>query len=85
MLRSAYMVSLSVRWVARGAGQPARARLRRMSNYAVPDALQLQKRIRRYNADHDMPHGDIVALALDTWLRAKGYPPDLTSPKAEAR
>ncbi|GAA1435030.1 hypothetical protein GCM10009601_60410 [Streptomyces thermospinosisporus] len=54
-------------------------------NYAVPDALQLQKRIRRYNADHDMPHGDIVALALDTWLRAKGYPPDLTSPKAEAR
>ncbi|WP_171111869.1 MULTISPECIES: hypothetical protein [Streptomyces] len=56
-----------------------------MSNYAVPDALQLQKRIRRYNADHDMPHGDIVALALDTWLRAKGYPPDLTSPKAEAR
>ncbi|MFJ8006200.1 hypothetical protein [Streptomyces fagopyri] len=54
-------------------------------NYAVPDVLQLQKRIRRYNADRDVPHGDIVALALDTWLRAKGYPPDLTSPNTEAR
>ncbi|MFF7642873.1 hypothetical protein [Streptomyces canus] len=51
-------------------------------NYAVPDQLQLQRRIRRYNADTDIPHGDIVALALDTWLRARGYPPDLTSPKA---
>ena len=50
-------------------------------NYAVPDILQLQRRIRRYNADHDVPHGDIVALALDTWLRAKGYPPDLAPPR----
>ncbi|WP_246571690.1 hypothetical protein [Streptomyces tauricus] len=40
-------------------------------NYAVPDALQLQRRIRRYNADSGIPHGDIVALALDTYLRAK--------------
>ncbi|WP_406436718.1 hypothetical protein OHB14_61540 [Streptomyces sp. NBC_01613] len=54
-------------------------------NYAVPDVLQLQKRIRRYNADHDVPHGDIVALTLDTWLRAKAYPPNLTSPNTEAR
>jgi hypothetical protein len=45
-------------------------------NYAVPEVLQLQRRIRRYNAETDIPHGDIVALALDTWLRAKGYPPD---------
>ncbi|MER5432610.1 hypothetical protein [Streptomyces sp. NPDC002588] len=52
-------------------------------NYAVPDALQLQKRIRRYNADHDKPHGDIVALALDSWLRAEGYPPDLKSQTPE--
>ncbi|MFF7984202.1 hypothetical protein ACFZDK_34670 [Streptomyces sp. NPDC007901] len=52
-------------------------------NYAVPDILQLQRRIRRYNADQDVPHGDIVALALDSWLRAKGYPPDLTPPQAE--
>ncbi|MEV6588758.1 hypothetical protein [Streptomyces acidicola] len=53
-------------------------------NYAVPDILQLQRRIRRYNAEQDIPHGDIVALALDAWLRAKGYPPDLTPPTAES-
>ena len=45
-------------------------------NYAVPEVLQFQRRIRRCNADTDIPHGDIVALALDSWLRAKGYPPD---------
>jgi hypothetical protein len=53
-------------------------------NYAVPDILQLQRRIRRYNADHGTPHGDIVAIALDIWLRAKGYPPDLTPFKPQA-
>ncbi|WP_405542459.1 hypothetical protein OG478_12350 [Streptomyces phaeochromogenes] len=51
-------------------------------NYAVPEALQLQRRIRRYNADTDIPHGDIVALALDIFLRAKGYPPNLKTPQA---
>ncbi|MFI1044930.1 hypothetical protein ACH4U3_03805 [Streptomyces griseoruber] len=45
-------------------------------NHAVPEVLQFQRRIRRYSADTGVPHGDIVALALDTWLRAKGYPPD---------
>ncbi|MET9973125.1 hypothetical protein ABZZ80_46605 [Streptomyces sp. NPDC006356] len=45
-------------------------------NYAVPEVLQLQRRIRRCNADTDIPHGDIVALALDSWLRSRGYPPD---------
>jgi len=45
-------------------------------NYAVPEVLQLQRRIRRCSAETDIPHGDIVALALDIWLRAKGYPPD---------
>ncbi|MCG7204734.1 hypothetical protein [Streptomyces arenae] len=49
-------------------------------NYAVPEALDLQRRIRRYNADHGVQHGDIVAVALDSFLRAKGYPPDLASP-----
>ncbi|PPS67861.1 MULTISPECIES: hypothetical protein [Streptomyces] len=53
-------------------------------NYAVPDILQLQRRIRRYNADHGTPHGDTVAIALDIWLRAKGYPPDLTPFKPQA-
>lgn len=52
-------------------------------NYAVPDALQLQRRIRRYHADHGMQHGDIVAIALDVFLRAKGYPPDLSSVKED--
>ncbi|WP_445517247.1 hypothetical protein [Streptomyces sp. NEAU-174] len=52
-------------------------------NYAVPDLLQLQRRVRRYNADSDIAHGDIVALALDIFLRAKGYPPDLKSPKTD--
>jgi hypothetical protein len=53
-------------------------------NYAVPEALQLQRRIRRYNADSGIAHGDIVALALDIYLRAKGYPPNLKSPQADA-
>ena len=48
-------------------------------NYAVPDALQIQRRIRRYHADHGVQHGDIVAYALDAYLRAHGYPPDLAS------
>ncbi|MDX3435706.1 hypothetical protein [Streptomyces stelliscabiei] len=52
-------------------------------NYAVPDALQLQRLIRRYHADHGMQHGDIVAIALDVFLRAKGYPPDLSSVKED--
>lgn len=50
-------------------------------NYSVPDALGLQRRIRRYNVDHGTQHGDIAAQALDTWLRAKGYPPDPTPSK----
>ncbi|OWA03998.1 hypothetical protein B9W62_27525 [Streptomyces sp. CS113] len=45
-------------------------------NHAVPEDLQLQRRIRRCSADTDLPHGDIVALALDVWLRARGYPPE---------
>ncbi|MFF4347211.1 hypothetical protein [Streptomyces sp. NPDC001530] len=46
-------------------------------NYAVPEALQLQRRIRRCNADSGIQHGDIVALSLDIFLRANGYLPDL--------
>ncbi|MFD8212185.1 hypothetical protein ACFV2U_00145 [Streptomyces sp. NPDC059697] len=53
-------------------------------NYAVPEALELQRRIRRFHADTGLPHGDIVALAVDTWLRAKGYPPGLTPAKTTA-
>ncbi|WP_371550475.1 hypothetical protein OG266_34370 [Streptomyces sp. NBC_00554] len=54
-------------------------------NYAVPEILQLQRRVRRYNADSNIAHGDIVALALDTFLRAKGYPPDLNSRTQKCR
>ncbi|WP_019075242.1 hypothetical protein [Streptomyces hokutonensis] len=54
--------------------------IRGQLNYAVPEALQLQRRIRRYNADSGIPHGDIVALALDGFLRAKGYPPESPAP-----
>jgi hypothetical protein len=52
-------------------------------NYAVPDDLQFQRRIRRLHADHGIQHGDIVAMALDAFLRANGYPPDLKVPKAD--
>jgi hypothetical protein len=50
-------------------------------NYAVSEALQLQRRIRRYNADTGVPHGDIVALAVDAWLRATGDPPSAAPTK----
>lgn len=60
----------------------SRHTVRGQLNYAVPEDLQLQRRIRRYSADSGIPHGDIVALALDALLRAKGYPPDLR-PEAE--
>ncbi|AVH59056.1 hypothetical protein [Streptomyces dengpaensis] len=53
-------------------------------NYAVPETLQLQRRIRRFHADTGLPHGDIVALAVDTWLRAKGYPPGLSPARTTA-
>lgn len=54
-------------------------------NYAVPEVLQLQRRIRRYHADTGVPHGDIVALAVDAWLRAVGYPPSLAPAKTNAK
>ncbi|MFI2435768.1 hypothetical protein [Streptomyces sp. NPDC018693] len=53
-------------------------------NYAVPEALEFQRRIRRFHADTGLPHGDIVAMAVDTWLRAKGYPPSFPQSEAEA-
>ncbi|MFJ9250589.1 hypothetical protein [Streptomyces sp. NPDC101776] len=53
-------------------------------NYAVPDDLQIQRRVRRYHANYGVQHGDIVALALDAFLRAKGYPPDLNAAKTDA-
>jgi len=52
-------------------------------NYAVPDDLQFPRRIRSLHADHSIQHGDIVALALDAYLRARGYPPDLGPPEGD--
>ncbi|WP_316781124.1 hypothetical protein [Streptomyces sasae] len=49
-------------------------------NYAVSETLQLQRRVHRYNLDSGIPHGDVVALALDALLRAEGYPPERTAP-----
>lgn len=60
----------------------ARHTSRGQLNYAVPEALRLQRRIRRYNVDSGIPHGDIVTLALDAFLRAKGYPPEPASTTA---
>ncbi|WP_406118986.1 hypothetical protein [Streptomyces sp. NBC_00989] len=54
------------------------------SHHALPDALQFQRRIRGYHADHGLQHGEIVALTLDALLGAKGYPPHLTSAHSEA-
>ncbi|MFF3578627.1 hypothetical protein [Streptomyces mirabilis] len=45
-------------------------------NHAVPEVLQLQRRIRRYNADTGVSHGDVVALAVDAWLRANPPHPE---------
>ncbi|MFG2785195.1 hypothetical protein ACGFY7_46215 [Streptomyces prunicolor] len=47
-------------------------------NYAVPEVLQLQRRVRQYHADTGVPHGDVVTMAVDTWLRVMGYPPNGT-------
>ncbi|MEW2302083.1 hypothetical protein AB0958_19255 [Streptomyces sp. NPDC006655] len=44
-------------------------------NYRTPEALELRKRIQRYAVEHDMQPGDVAALALDYWLRARGFPP----------
>ncbi|MCA1217398.1 hypothetical protein [Streptomyces sp. 8L] len=52
-------------------------------NYAVPDDLQFQRRIRRFHADRGTQHGDIVAIALDIYLRANGYPPELKKNKGD--
>jgi hypothetical protein len=49
-------------------------------NYSVPLELDLQRRIRRYHVEHGTQHGDVVALALDSWLRAQGFPPPLPNP-----
>ncbi|WP_416974648.1 hypothetical protein [Streptomyces sp. 4F14] len=43
---------------------------------SVPAALKLKKRIKRFMLDNEIDHlpiGDIVAVALDEWLTARGF------------
>ncbi|MQS17412.1 hypothetical protein F7Q99_35830 [Streptomyces kaniharaensis] len=51
---------------------------REQLNYSVPSDLDLKTRVNTYNAEHGNPGaGNVVAAALDAWLRAHGYPPVL--------
>ncbi|MYX27668.1 hypothetical protein GTY75_13595 [Streptomyces sp. SID8381] len=43
---------------------------------SVPSALKLKKRIKRFALDNELDHlpiGDIVSVALDEWLTARGF------------
>ncbi|MEW1677835.1 hypothetical protein AB0O47_32055 [Streptomyces noursei] len=53
----------------------SRSTKRGQLNYAVPTDLQLKRRIARAHVELEIAHGDIVAQALDGWLRARGIPP----------
>lgn len=46
---------------------------REQINGMVPKVLQLRRRMRIYQLDHDVELRDQMALALDGWLRARGY------------
>ncbi|WP_116247715.1 hypothetical protein [Nocardiopsis sp. FIRDI 009] len=46
---------------------------RRPTNFALPHALELHRRMTYYKADHDVQIQDQIALAVDTWLREQGY------------
>ncbi|MET7780163.1 hypothetical protein ACFYTG_49315 [Streptomyces mirabilis] len=43
---------------------------------SVPAALKLKKRLKRFALDNELDHlpiGDIVSVALDEWLTARGF------------
>lgn len=46
---------------------------RRQLNVGVPKALKLHRRAGLYAEDHGLSRQDQVALALDAWLRERGY------------
>ena len=46
---------------------------RRQLNIGAPNALELHRRTGRYSSDHRVSRQDQAALALDEWLRARGY------------
>lgn len=51
--------------------------IRRTSlNASVPAELKLQRRLKRFALDKELenlPLGDVVAVAIDEWLEARGY------------
>lgn len=46
---------------------------RRPTNFALPHALELHRRMTYYKADHDVQIQDQIAVATDRWLREQGY------------
>ncbi|MEU0493767.1 hypothetical protein ABZ249_31455 [Nocardiopsis sp. NPDC006139] len=57
--------------VASVQGTPASER--RQLNVGVPKDLKLHRRAGLYAEDHGLSRQDQVALALDAWLRERGY------------
>lgn len=57
--------------VASVQGTPASER--RQLNVGVPKNLKLHRRAGLYAEDHGLSRQDQVALALDAWLRDRGY------------
>ncbi|MFI1225940.1 MULTISPECIES: hypothetical protein [unclassified Streptomyces] len=50
---------------------------REQLNYAVPEELELKRRLNAYNVERGGPGvGNLVAAVLDAFLRAEGYAPD---------
>ncbi|MFF0190179.1 hypothetical protein [Streptomyces sp. NPDC005244] len=50
--------------------------MRESLDSSVPAALKLKKRIKRFALDNELDHlpiGDIVSVALDEWLTARGF------------
>lgn len=48
---------------------------RRQLNVAIPEDLQLHRRMAIYREDHGLSASrqNVVAVAVDEWLRSRGY------------
>ncbi|WP_411098774.1 hypothetical protein [Streptomyces sp. x-45] len=57
---------------------------REQLNYAVPEQLELKRRLNAYNVERGgLGVGNLVAAVLDAFLRAEGYAPDLDNHKGD--
>jgi len=57
---------------------------REQLNYAVPEQLELKRRLNAYNVERGgLGVGNLVAAVLDAFLRAEGYAPDLDYQKGD--